>query len=165
MTTVEEWEERADRLHRRLLELAEPAPVTHAGRDGRLWVGVRETVLRELWPNVQGSSRTHPYGGSLSRKLAGAVVPVDRRDGETVWWIAADRHSMPAERDPRQCPTCKARFDSTQARRGHQASHRQGPRRLWADGDVQALADALAPRLAPLLAASSATHTSTGDRP
>lgn len=160
MTASAEWEQRADLLHEFLLDNAAGGPIVqHEGRDGLLWRGQREPILRQLWPDAQGQSRTHPYGGTLSRKLAGSVVKTGTEDGMPVWWIALDR-TAPA-RDPRQCPTCGDRFGSVQARRGHQASHRHGPRRLWTDGDLGTLASALAPRLAPLLAAPGSTNGGT----
>lgn len=161
-STAAEWDTRADRLHAALLGLARTGgrgEQQHDGRTGLLWRGSREDVLRDLWPDAQGQSRTHPYGGTLSRKLAGVVVRVGSEDGDTLWWVALDRDA-PA-RDDRQCPTCKDRFPSVQARRGHQASHRTGPRRLVTDADLDSLADRLAPRIADRLAALSPTNGGT----
>lgn len=152
MTAAESlWEQRAATLHAAMLNSADPGVHLHKGRYGRLWHGSREALIRHLWPDVQGRSRTHPYGGTLSRLLAGAVVKIGQSDGgESVWWVAAERTG--SEVDPKQCPDCGGRFRSAQARRGHQASHRQGRRRAYTDADVEALAETLAPRLARLLA-------------
>ncbi len=156
-TSPEEWEARADRLHRHLLDAAATGPlVAREGRDGLIWRGSREQVLRDLWPDVRGTSRTHPYGGSLSRHLRGSLVKTGTEGREQVWWIALDR-AAPV-RDPLQCPDpdCGRRFASIPARRGHQASHGTGLRAAGQAERDLAQARTLAPLIAAELAAMSA---------
>jgi hypothetical protein len=163
VTAPSEWEGRADTLHRHLLRAAAGSPVVQRdGRDGRVWQGSREKVLWDLWPHAESRGRTHPYGGQLSRLLAADVVVTGKAGAhESLYWVALTRGEAAPPADPRQCPQCPERFDSVQARRGHQASHREGPRRLWSDADLDALADRLAPRLLAVLGRPSAVTGAT----